>query len=205
MKVANYLRVSTNRQEEANQEPDCRRLCAARGWEPVIYREVQSGVKRRPVWEKVKEDVRTGQVGGVVFWALDRTGRTRVQIAQDLADLFRFGAVVASVKDSWLDVGAGPLRDLLVQIMGWVAEGERVRLIERTRAGLARAVAAGTKLGRKALPKEEQETIRRLGAEGLNAYWIAHQTGLKQSTVRAYLRRFEAEGACTGNGNERKA
>ncbi len=150
MKAAVYLRVSSRdgRQDEANQEPDCARLCEARDWEPVWYRERESSVKDRPVWRSVLEAARVGQVRAVVVWSLDRIGRTRVQIAHDLAELFRWGAAVSSVRDPWLSE-AGPFRDLLIQVMGWVAEGERQRLIERTHAGLARARAKGIKLGRK--------------------------------------------------------
>ena len=152
MKAAVYLRVSSRdgRQDEANQEPDCARLCTARGWEPVWYRERESGAKARPVWRAVMEAARVGQVRAVVVWSLDRTGRSRVQIVHDLAELLRWRVDVASVKDSWLDQAPGPTRDLLVQIMAWVAEGERLRLIERTHAGLARARAKGKKLGRPA-------------------------------------------------------
>lgn len=201
MRAGNYLRVSTDKQDESNQEPDCRRLCEARGWEPIWYREVMSGAKKRPVWDRLKEDVRTGVIRVVVFWALDRTGRTRVQIAHDLGELFRYGAEVASVKDAWLDMPAGPTRDLLVEIMAWVAEGERSRLIERTKAGLARAVAAGRKLGRRAIPDGDIEAIHILWEKGWGAYRIAREICLKESTVRTYCRRFES----AKKGSERKA
>ena len=148
MIAAVYLRVSTDRQDEANQEPECLRLCAARGWEPKVFRETESGAKRRPVWDRVKEAARKGDVRAVVFWALDRTGRSRVQVAHDLGELWRWGAEVASVRDAWVDQPAGPLRDLLVQLMGWFAQMERDRLRERTRAGLERARANGVQLGR---------------------------------------------------------
>lgn len=39
-------------------------------------------------------------------------------------------------------------RDLLLMIFAWVAQQERTRLIERTKAGLARARAQGKRLGR---------------------------------------------------------
>jgi len=150
MPAAVYLRVSSKdgRQTEANQEPDCVRLCEARGWTPRFFREQESGAKVRPIWRSMIEAARLGEVRAVVFWALDRTGRTRVQIAHDVAELARFGVSIASVKDAWVDQPAGPLRDLLIQIMGWVAEGERARLIERTRAGLDRARAQGKRFGR---------------------------------------------------------
>lgn len=216
MKAAVYLRVSTDKQDELAQEPDCLRLCAARQWEPVLYREVGSGAKQRPVWDRLKNDVRLGVVGAVVFWALDRTGRTRVQVAHDLGELFRFGAVVASVKDAWLDVGAGPLRDLLVQIMAWVAEGERRRLIERTKAGLARAVARGVRLGRKPVNKERLVRVRELyelqgrqvalGKRAkVSAYEVAKELGMKESTVRTYFKRWQLEESAKKGGESGSA
>lgn len=147
--AAVYLRVSGERQDEANQEPDCLRLCAARGWETLVFRERMSGVKRRPEWERLKEAARTGGVGAVVFWALDRTGRTPVQIAHDVGELWRWNMEVTSVKDAWIDQPAGPLRDLLLHLMAWVAGTERRKLIERTVAGIARVRAAGKTWGRR--------------------------------------------------------
>lgn len=167
--AAVYLRVSTDRcrfcrrkrhapdlkckrfepeQEEVNQQPECERLCRARGWEPLWFTEKESGAAERPEWRRVLEHARRGEVVAVVFWAIDRTGRTMVQVAHDLSELFRWSVHVASVQDSWLDVGPGPARDLLVQVMAWVAQGERSRLIERTKAGQARARAAGKIIGR---------------------------------------------------------
>src|SRR5687767_13463044 len=81
MRAAIYLRVSTDEQQHANQLPECDRLCAARGWDPVLVVENESGVKERPGWAHVLELARTGQIGAVVIWALDRAGRTRVQVA----------------------------------------------------------------------------------------------------------------------------
>lgn len=197
MKAAVYLRVSSKdgRQDEANQEPDCARLCAARGWDPVFYREQESGAKKRPVWAAVLEAARRGEVGAVVFWALDRTGRTRVQVAHDLGELCRWNVAVTSVQDGWLDQPPGPLRDLLLQIMGWVAEGERRRLIERTRAGLDRAKAQGRKGGRPRTSPAAAERV--LSARGKHPTWglkaIARATGVPKTTVKAILARGGAE------------
>jgi DNA invertase Pin-like site-specific DNA recombinase len=192
MKAAIYLRVSTDKQTEENQEPECRKLCEARGWEPVCFRETMSGAKVRPVWEALKEGVRKGDFRQVVFWSIDRIGRNKVQLCHDLRELFRYGAVVASVKESWLDHADGPLRSLLIDIIAWFAEGERARLIDRTKAGLARAVAAGRKLGRKPLPVERQAEIEAEWKRGTGPYRIAQMLGLKESTVRTYCNRFEA-------------
>lgn len=199
-RAAVYLRVSSKsgRQDEANQEPDCVRLCEARGWAPIVFRERESGAKVRPEWRAMLDKCRRGEFSAVVFWSLDRTGRNRVQIAHDIGELFRWGVDVTSVKDAWLDVPAGPLRDLLVQLMGWVAEGERSRLIERTKAGLDRARLMGKKLGRRPVWSEQAQErarelwrmpagcapgdiARRLKAEGL--------ADVQPQTIRSFLLR----------------
>lgn len=175
MKAAVYLRVSSRdgRQDEANQEPDCARLCEARGWEPLIFRERESAAKARPIWRAVMESARLGEVRAVVVWSLDRIGRSRVQVAHDLAELLRWRVDVVSVKDPWLDQ-AGPMRELLVQVMAWVAEGERARLIERTHAGLARARANGKRLGRPpSIPLAVLARVLELRAHPIHAGWRA--------------------------------
>lgn len=189
MKAAVYLRVSTDRQDEANQEPDCLRLCAARGWEPVIVRETESGAKHRPGWRRVVEMARRAEVGAVVLWALDRMGRKRVEIAHDIAELGRFRVHVVSVMDAWLDQPDGPLRDLLVQLMAWVAEGERRRLIERTRAGLARARAQGRRLGRPPVSDELRARVHAAAQRYGAVMMIARAAGTSPRTVRRILGR----------------
>lgn len=169
MKAAVYLRVSSRdgRQDEANQEPACLELCRARGWEPVVFRERESGVKARPVWREVLELGRRGQVGAVVVWALDRIGRKPEEVAKDLADLLRWRVDVVSVRDPWLDQG-GPMRDLLIAFMTWLGKWERERMIERTHAGLARARAKGTRLGRPpSIPTAVLARVLELRAVGL--------------------------------------
>ncbi|MDD5367322.1 MAG: recombinase family protein [Gallionellaceae bacterium] len=189
MRAAIYLRVSSanGRQDEQNQEPDCSRLCAARGWEAVVFCERQSAVKHRPEWRSVCEEARLGRVGAVVFWSLDRVGRNRVQVAHDLADLFRWGVQVASVKESWVEQMQGPFRDLMIQIVAWFAEGERARLIERTRAGLARAVAKGVRLGRRPADAGSLQRALELVRMGRTPGQAAHLTGLGRTTIREYV------------------
>lgn len=50
----------------------------ARGYEPVVYEEVESAAKARPVLDCLLADVRTGRVHAVAVWALDRLYRSMV-------------------------------------------------------------------------------------------------------------------------------
>lgn len=136
--AAVYLRVSTNQQNELNQEPPCLEVCALRGWTPRVYREVESGTKKRPVWDQLMEDARTARVQAVVVFSINRIGRRRIQIARDLAKLARYGCSIVSYCEKFVEVDenkhdAEGIRDLLIQWWGWFAEREREEIVTRTR------------------------------------------------------------------------
>ena len=203
MRIAIYRRVSTSGQDAENQRADCERIALARGWSLFDdYEDVASGAKRRPVWDEVLEHCRRGEYQAVVVWALDRIGRSRVQVAHDLAKLFRSGVDVVSVKDAWLDQAKGPLRDLLVQILGWVAEGERARLIERTNAGLARARAAGKTLGRPHVRIDLEALQKRLARNPHESVAsLARMLGVSRATVRPLI----VDAPCRGGVSKKGA
>jgi len=138
MRAALYLRVSSDRQTVENQRAEVEQLARARGYEIALYEETESAAKRRPVFERMLTDVRAGRIDAVVVWAIDRLHRSMQGAINDVLELDRLGVRVLSVREPWLDT-SGPVRSLLVAIFGWVAEQERSRLIERTKAGLERA------------------------------------------------------------------
>jgi DNA invertase Pin-like site-specific DNA recombinase len=142
-----YVRISTDRQTVANQLAEVRQLALARGFEPVVYEEVESAAKVRPVLDGMLADVRAGRLKAVAVWALDRLHRSMTGAINTVLELDRLGVPVLSVREGWLDT-SGPVRPLLVAIFGWVAEQERTRLIERVNAGLERARRQGKALGR---------------------------------------------------------
>lgn len=151
-KVAIYLRVSTDRQDEANQEPEARRLALARypveRFEHVVVSEVESGMKDdRPGWASIIESARVGELHAVVVWSLDRIGRRMWKVLKDVRELDRFMVELVSVREPWCDT-SGEARSLLLSIFAWVAEHEHARLRERTRAGLRKAAAQGRFPGR---------------------------------------------------------
>lgn len=205
MNAAIYLRVSKQEQNEENQEPDCLRICAARDWFPIVFRERESGAKSRKVWQDVLDAVHRGEVGAVVIWALDRAGRDRVRLCHDLAEIGRKGARMVSVRETWLDQPPGPYRDLMLLIITWVAEQERERNIERTKAGQARARATGKHIGRPALPLAAIAAVERAWLSGLPPSSAAKMAGIPDSTARTYYRRFEAAKSAPGTAPQKTA
>jgi DNA invertase Pin-like site-specific DNA recombinase len=135
-----YLRVSTDRQT-------VERLAMARGFEPVVFEEVESASKASPVLDRLLADAHAGRVAAVAVWALDRMHRSMTGAINTVLELDLLGVPVLSVREGWLDT-SGPVRPLLVAIFGWVAEQERERLRERTRAGMERARREGKRIGR---------------------------------------------------------
>ena len=71
--------------------------------------------------------------------------------------LAKSGVKVISLQEQWTEVN-GPLRKLLLSIVAWVAWMESERCSERTKAGLARAVNEGKRLGR---PPGSKDAMRR--------------------------------------------
>src|SRR5258708_6003534 len=140
-----YLRVSTDEQTVDNQRPDLERVAEATGLAIVAtYEERPRAAKRRSSFDLMMTDARRGAFDVLLVWSLDRFGRSMAGNVNDALALDAVGVKIVSVREPWLDTG-GPVRDLLLAIFSWVAEQELRRLVERTRAGVERARALGTR------------------------------------------------------------
>ena len=185
-----YLRVSKSdgSQSTENQRPEVEMLARARGLDvAAVYEESASAAKHRPQYEQMIKDAKRGRFAVLVVWALDRFGRSMVGNLQDVLELDRVGVQVVSVREPWLDTGS-PVRTLLIAIFSWVAEQERARLVERTKAGLERARKRGAKIGR---PRRafDVNRARELRATGMSLRKIAAEVGVPQATLMRALAR----------------
>ncbi|MFO0584709.1 MAG: recombinase family protein [Anaeromyxobacter sp.] len=181
-----YLRVSTAEQNAESQAVDARRLAEARGFDIVEYREVESAAKARPVFDRMIEDARAGRVQAIIVWALDRLHRSMVGAIQTVLECDRVGVRVISVREPWLDT-SGPVRPLLVGIFGWVAEQERARLIERTKAGIERARREGKLIGRPPASAVLLHAARDLVSAGVPVSEAARRKGVSRGALRRFL------------------
>lgn len=190
--VAIYARVSTAGQDAANQLPEIERLCQNRGWQiGHRYVETVSGAaQRRPELERMLEDAHRGEFQVVVVWALDRLGRGGIaEVAGIVAKLDGAGVALVSVREAWAD-GTGPVRNLLVAVMAWVAEQERARLLERLGAARARLEKEGRSWGRpRRLTPAQIERVRALKATGKSDRQVAMALKVPRTTLRDALAR----------------
>jgi len=187
-RTAVYLRVSTEEQTLDNQRADIKRLIRARRLRLVAsFEEQVSAAKARPEFAAMLDAAHRGEFETLVVWALDRLGRSMVGNLQAVLDLDRCGVKVISINEPWLDTG-GPVRSLLIAIFGWVAEQERIRMGERTKAGLERARRQGVVIGR---PRRSID-IRRAESlldKGLSLREVAKRLKVPASTLHRALGR----------------
>src|SRR6195256_4916257 len=146
MKAAIYARVSTLDQQPENQLQELRRYGEARGWSAAEYvdRGVSGAKDRRPALDQLVSDARRRRFDVVVCWRLDRLGRNLKHLITLLEELQALGVAFVSLAEG-IDAttSAGKLQ---MHILGAIAEFERARIVERVRAGLARARAPGRRL-----------------------------------------------------------
>lgn len=181
-RAALYLRVSSDSQTVENQIGDLEQLAASRGLVIVErYDEIGSAAKKRPKFDALMRDAQRRHFDVLVVWSLDRFGRSMAGNVAAVVELDRIGVEVLSVREPWLDTG-GPVRSLLVAVLSWVAEFERARLIERTRAGLARARREGKRLGRPRVVIDVPRA-RRLRGEGRSIRDVARVLGVSRSVL----------------------
>jgi len=184
LKFALYARTSTTDQNTENQLLELRRYVAARGWTGVEY--VDHGVSgakdRRPALDQLVADVRRHKVQGVVCWRLDRLGRNLRHLVLLLDDWQARGVTFVTLGEG-IDTSTAGGR-LVAGVLGAIAEFERARVVERVHAGLNRARAQGTKLGRRT-----NTARRRLHTcDGLSHAAAAHDLGVSEPTIKRWRR-----------------
>jgi putative DNA-invertase from lambdoid prophage Rac len=162
VKLLAYVRVSEETENPENQKYAIYEWAARAGHQVLnVYEDVGvSGALppvERPGFKRLLEALEQGQgVDGLVVYALDRIARSLSELVEVFKLLESRGKVIISVRESWL-WGLDPaIRKLIVAILGWAAEMERMFISERTRLALARLKAKGVKLGR---PRKVNETI----------------------------------------------
>ena len=172
MKVAVYVRVSTDKQELENQLLQLRSFADKSNWEIYKeYTEIISGKEnKRKEYDQMFNDAHKKLFDGVLFWSLDRFSRSGTLFTlQKLKELDNLGIFWHSYQDPYIST-AGEWKDVIISIMSTLAKIEREKIAERTKAGLERVKAKGKKLGRKAIPEHIKKEVIKLLDQGNLSY-----------------------------------
>jgi DNA invertase Pin-like site-specific DNA recombinase len=191
MRAALYSRVSTDsknkakRQETENQLLQLRAFSTSQGW--MVRREyvdrISGGTADRQQFQEMFEAASRREFDVLVFWSLDRLSREGVlETLQHLQRLTGYGIAWRSFTEQYLD-STGIFRDAVIGILAAVAKQEKVRISERTRAGLERARGQGVILGRPRVSVNAVK-IRDLRERGLSWEAISRSTGVARTTCQ---------------------
>ena len=158
MKVFIYARVSKDEassdgslQDPENQLIPLRKFAAAMGWEvsEEFVDRASGGSANRPEFQRMLSRVRQRHADVVFVWALDRFSREgMISTLSYIRQLKEYKTGLKSMQESWLDTTQEGVAELLLAIFSWVAQQERIKISERTKAGLQRKKAEGKILGR---------------------------------------------------------
>jgi DNA invertase Pin-like site-specific DNA recombinase len=186
-RAALYVRVSTDAQTGENQMRELRQVAVRRGWDVVeVYSDAGiSGAKGRngrPGLDSVLKDATRRKFDIVMAWAIDRLGRSLVDLLGTIGHLEACGV------DLYLDQQSidttTPMGKLVFQVTGAFAEFERTMIRQRVKAGLKRAVAQGVKLGRPKIDSATERKVRKQLAKGVGILKVAKSLGIGTGTVQ---------------------
>ena len=188
--VAVYARVSTDGQTTENQLRELRAAVEHNGW-VIIGEYVDHGIsgakggRDRPQFDALLRGVTRKEFDVVAAWSVDRLGRSLQDLVGFLVDLQAKG-VHLYLHQQALDTST-PSGKAMFGMLGVFAEFERAIIQERVRAGLARARAKGTILGRPKVATETERRIRELTAQGVGKVKAARTLGVGVSVVQRVL------------------
>ena len=186
-RAAIYVRVSTDKQTVENQVRELHRIAERRGWQIVEeYHDAGiSGAKgrdQRPGLDRMLKDASQRRFDVIMAWAIDRLGRSLIDLLGTIQHLEACGVDVYLDQQS-IDTTT-PAGKLMFQMTGAFAEFERSMIRQRVKAGLKRAVEQGTKLGRPRVSPSIEKRIQTHLRQGKGILKVATELGVGTSTVQ---------------------
>jgi DNA invertase Pin-like site-specific DNA recombinase len=183
-RVVIYARCSGLDQETQNQIDQLKQYAASQQWEvvQVLTDNVSGGkgISERKGLEQVFAMAHRRKVDIVLFWALDRLSRegSRKTI-EYLTRLESMGVDWHSYSEPYLS-SLGLFKDAIIAILSALAKQEKVRIGERTRAGMERwrKQNPGKAFGRPRTTIETIAEVRELKESGMSLTDIGKRMGV---------------------------
>jgi putative DNA-invertase from lambdoid prophage Rac len=183
MRTFLYARVSTADQTTSNQVLEV----SAAGFAIEPHRVVSECVSgsvpsgERAGFVKLLDRLETGDV--LIVTKLDRLGRNAMDVRATVEKLANMGVRVHCLALGGIDL-CSPAGKMTMGVITAVAEFERDLIVERTQAGLKRAIAEGKKLGRTpALNAEQRATVKERLEAGIAIASIAREFTTSRQTI----------------------
>ena len=186
MRKIGYARVSSADQDFDSQTERLKAAGCAK-----VYAEKISGKSRngRHELDKAMKALRPGDT--LVICKLDRLARSIRDLLSLIDALKEAGAHIKALDDAWLDTTTAQ-GELILTVMGGMAEFERKLIRQRCDEGIKRAKALGKKFGRKtALDAGQRRVIAQRFAAGDSMSALAREYSVGVATIWRSLRPAE--------------
>ncbi len=195
-----YVRVSTREQNEDRQYIALRELKVP---EKNIYMDKQSGKDfDRPQYQKLVRRMKKDDL--LYIKSIDRLGRDYGEILEQWRVLTKEKGIDIVVLDLTLletrrckELMGTFLSDIVLQVLSFVAENERVNIRQRQAEGIAAAKARGVRFGRprRPLPECFSSVYRRWKMKDITGTAAAKECGMPLSTFRYRAAVYEKSGS----------
>lgn len=193
--IYGYVRVSSRDQNEVRQMVAMGQVGVP---EMNIYMDKQSGNSfGRPNYIRLKECLNEGDL--LYILSIDRLGRNYEEIQNQWRILTKeIKADICVIDMPLLNTRKGKdlmgtfIADLVLQILSFVADNERVNTRKRQEQGIAAAKANGVKFGRPVTPVPENfgDIVRKWECGKINFEEAIRACGMKQATFYRRLREY---------------
>jgi len=184
--AANGQRIGYIRISSEDQNPD--RQLEGQTLDRVFLDKASGKDAQRPALQAMRNYIREGDT--VVVHSMDRLARNVEDLLGLVNEFTSDGIVVEFVKDNLRFTGRdSPMSQLMLTVLGAVAQFERDLIRERQREGIALAKQRGVYRGRNRKLSAEQvpELVRRAVA-GESKAALAREYGISRETLYQYLR-----------------
>ena len=180
-----YTRVSTDKQNAENQLDQLKEYADKQNWNIVnIVTDIASGGKsanEREGLKKIFDMAHKKQFEVLLFWSLDRFSREGSRKTLEyLTQLDNCNVKYHSFTEQYIS-SLGIFADCIISLLSTLANQEKIRISERTKAGLAK-VRKHKKLGRPTVCNAED--VINLRKQNLSYAEISKRIGI--SKTRAY-------------------
>jgi DNA invertase Pin-like site-specific DNA recombinase len=181
LRVAIYVRVSTQDQSLDLQKSELLSFAKARGWRVHrVYEDKATGTNgNRPQLKALMQGAQARDYDVLLIWKLDRLFRSIKGLATTIHDFEALGIAFVSLKDQ-IDLST-PSGRLMVHMLGAFAEFEASLIKERVMAGLREAKRKGVQLGRPA--EIDKSKVLELRAKGRSYESIGKELGFSGAGI----------------------
>lgn len=145
-----YIRVSTREQNENRQLDSLQGLNID---EIIVEKASGKNFISREKYQQMKSQLRGDDL--VIVKSIDRFGRNYTQICKEWESLVNMGVdiqvidmPILNTRDNQNGLTGRLITDIVLKLLGYVAEKERVNIKTRQREGIDSALARGVKFGR---------------------------------------------------------